>query len=188
MEEGQITLDGQTLPLPAPFAVLATQNPIDMAGTYPLPEAQLDRFLIRLSLGYPDAATEAGLIRSQQFSHPISRLQPVCRAGEFEQLVAGAHQVSITPEVAQFIAAIVRATRTHPDVRFGASPRGTLGLARMARALSCMRGRSYVDPAVVREMAGPVLAHRIVAQGQGAQAKDARDIIEAILMSQRTPQ
>lgn len=188
MEEGQITLDGQTLPLPAPFAVLATQNPIDMAGTYPLPEAQLDRFLIRLSLGYPDAATEAGLIRSQQFSHPISRLQPVCRAGEFEQLVAGAHQVSITPEVAQFIAAIVRATRTHPDVRFGASPRGTLGLARMVRALSCMRGRSYVDPAVVREVAGPVLAHRIVAQGQGAQAKDARDIIEAILMSQRTPQ
>jgi MoxR-like ATPase len=96
--------------------------------------------------------------------------------------------VSITPEVAQFIAAIVRATRKHPDIRFGASPRGTLGLARMARALSCIRGRSYVDPAVVREVATPVLAHRIIVQGQGAQAKDPHDIIQAILMSQRTPQ
>ncbi|CAN7548194.1 MoxR family ATPase [Acidovorax sp. LjRoot118] len=187
MEEGQITLDGQTLPLPAPFAVLATQNPIDMAGTYPLPEAQLDRFLIRLSLGYPDAATEAGLIQSQQYAHPISRLQPVCGAGDFERLVAAAHEVSITPEVAQFIAAIVGATRKHVDIRFGASPRGTLGLARMARALSCIRGRSYVDPAVVREVAAPVLAHRIIVQGQGAQAKDATDIVQAILMLQRTP-
>lgn len=187
MEEGQITLDGHTLPLPAPFAVLATQNPIDMAGTYPLPEAQLDRFLIRLSLGYPDTAIEAGLIQSQQYVHPISRLQPVCGAGEFEQLVAAAHTVTITPEVAQFIASIVAATRKHADIRFGASPRGTLGLARMARALSCIRGRSYVDPAVVREVAAPVLAHRIIVHGQGAQAKDAASIIEAILATQRTP-
>lgn len=187
MEEGQISLDGQTVPLPAPFTVLATQNPIDMAGTYPLPEAQLDRFLIRLSLGYPDTAVEAGLITSQQFSHPISRLQSVCGTGGFAQLVAAAREVTITPEVAGFITAIVAATRSHPAIRFGASPRGTLGLARMARALSCIRGLSYVDPATVREVAVPVLAHRIIVQTQGAQAQPAANLIQGILLNQRTP-
>lgn len=188
MEEGQITLDGQTIPLPAPFAVLATQNPIDMAGTYPLPEAQLDRFLIRLSLGYPDAQTEAGLITTQQFSHPITRLHSVCEQGDFARLVASARDVTVTPEVANFMTAIVAATRKHPAIRFGASPRGTLGLARMARALSCIRGLSYVDPAVVREVAVPVLAHRIIVQTQGAQPKPAEALIQDILLSQRTPQ
>jgi MoxR-like ATPase len=187
MEEGQITLDGQTMPLPAPFAVLATQNPIDMAGTYPLPEAQLDRFLIRLSLGYPDATTEAGLITTQQFSHPISRLHAVCGRGDFSRLVAAAREVTVTPEVAHFMTAIVTATRKHAAIRFGASPRGTLGLARMARALSCIRGLSYVDPAVVREVAVPVLAHRIIVQTQGAQQKPAEALIQDILLSQRTP-
>lgn len=187
MEEGQISLDGQTVPLPAPFTVLATQNPIDMAGTYPLPEAQLDRFLIRLSLGYPDAAVEAGLITSQQFSHPINRLQSVCGTDGFARLVAAAREVTITPEVAAFITAIVAATRSHPAIRFGASPRGTLGLARMARALSCIRGLSYVDPAVVREVAIPVLAHRIIVQTQGAQAQPAANLIQGILLNQRTP-
>lgn len=188
MEEGQITLDGQTVPLPAPFTVLATQNPIDMAGTYPLPEAQLDRFLVRLSLGYPDTQTEAGLITSQQFSHPITRLQPVCGVGDFARLVACAREVTISPEIAQFMTAIVAATRSHPAIRFGASPRGTLGLARMARALSCLRGRSYVDPAVVREVAVPVLAHRIIVHNQGVTPKTAESLIQDILLSQRTPQ
>ncbi len=188
MEEGQITLDGRSIALPTPFAVLATQNPIDMAGTYPLPEAQLDRFLIRLSLGYPDLATEAGLVTTQQFSHPISRLHAVCEAGEFAQLVAAARSVTVTPEVAAFMADIVAATRQHAAIRFGASPRGTLGLARMARALSCMRGLSYVDPAVVREVAVPVLAHRLVAQSQGAQPRPAAALVEEVLQSRRTPQ
>ncbi|MDZ7919682.1 AAA family ATPase [Rhodoferax sp.] len=188
MEEGQITLDGQTIPLPAPFTVLATQNPIDMAGTYPLPEAQLDRFLIRLSLGYPDAAIEADLVASQQFSHPISRLQSVCPPGMFARLAAGSREVSVTPEVANFMAAIVGATRKHPAIRFGASPRGTLGLARMARALSCIRGLPYVDPAIVREVAVPVLAHRIIVQTQGAKGKSAEALIQEILQSQATPQ
>jgi MoxR-like ATPase len=188
MEEGQITLDGQTIPLPAPFVVLATQNPIDMAGTYPLPEAQLDRFLIRLPLGYPDIATEAELVNAQQFSHPITRLQPICAPGSFARLVAGARDVSVTPEVANFMATIVGATRKHPSIRFGASPRGTLGLARMARALSCIRGLSYVDPAVVREVAVPVLAHRIIVQSQGAKAKSAEALIQEILQTHPTPQ
>jgi MoxR-like ATPase len=188
MEEGQVTLDGQTMALPSPFAVLATQNPIDMAGTYPLPEAQLDRFLIRLSLGYPDLQTEAGLISSQQFSHPINRLQAVCNGDEFAQLADSAHRVTITPEIATFMAGIVAATRKHPSIRFGASPRGTLGLARMARALSCIRGLPYVDPAIVREVAVPVLAHRIVVQALDAQAPTAEALIRDILQSQRTPQ
>ncbi len=189
MEEGQVTLDGQTLPLPQPFAVLATQNPIDMAGTYPLPEAQLDRFLIRLSLGYPDAATEASLVQVQQFAHPISSLQPVCQPEQFAQLVSAARAVQISPEVAQFITAIVGATRRHAGIRFGASPRGTLALARVARALSCMRGYNYVDPAVVRELAVPVLAHRVIVQAQGSvQAqKPAAAMIEDILQAQKTP-
>jgi MoxR-like ATPase len=188
MEEGQITLDGQTLRLPEPFLVLATQNPIDMAGTYPLPEAQLDRFLIRLSLGYPSPEVEASLIDTQQFAHPISRLTAVCRAAEFAQLVASAKNTLISPEISQYITAIVAATRKHPGIRFGASPRGTLGLARMARALSCIRGLGYVDPAIVRELAIPVLAHRIIVQTQGAQAKPPAALIQDILASLRSPQ
>lgn len=188
MEEGQITLDGQTLRLPEPFLVLATQNPIDMAGTYPLPEAQLDRFLIRLSLGYPSPEVEASLIDTQQFTHPISHLTAVCRATEFAQLVASAKNTLISPEIAQYITAIVAATRKHPGIRFGASPRGTLGLARMARALSCIRGLAYVDPAIVRELAIPVLAHRIIVQTQGAQAKPPAALIQDILASLRSPQ
>lgn len=187
MEEGQVTLDGQTLRLPAPFAVIATQNPIDMAGTYPLPEAQLDRFLVRLSLGYPDAQTEAGLIHDQQFTHPIQQLQPVCDAGAFARLAAQARQVALTSEIAGFIAGIVSATRQHPGIRAGASPRGTLGLARVARALSCIRGRDYVDPAIVREAAPAVLAHRLVLQNQGAPGKPAASLVEDILQNQRTP-
>ena len=188
MEEGQITLDGQTLRLPEPFLVLATQNPIDMAGTYPLPEAQLDRFLIRLSLGYPSAEVEASLIATQQFEHPITRLAAVCRPAEFAQLVTSAKSTLISPEISQYITAIVAATRKHPGIRFGASPRGTLGLARMARALSCIRGLAYVDPAIVRELAIPVLAHRIIVQTQGAQAKTPAVLIQEILASLRTPQ
>jgi MoxR-like ATPase len=187
MEEGQITIDGQTIALPKPFAVLATQNPIDMAGTYPLPEAQLDRFLIRLSLGYPDAATEQGLIAAQQFSHPIQALGAVSDAHTFQALTDAAHRVKISDEVAAFITAIVTATRKHPAVRFGASPRGTLGLARMARALSFLRGRDYVDPVVVRELAVPVLAHRLILNTDTGNGPNVSTVIGEILASQRTP-
>lgn len=188
MEEGQITLDGQTITLPAPFAVLATQNPIEMAGTYPLPEAQLDRFLTRLSLGYPDLATETELIGMQQFAHPIHSLKPVCRPDQFVDLIQSAKQVTITKEVAHFIASIVNATRTEPRVKYGSSPRGTLGLARLARAMSCLRGMTYVDPSVVRELAVSVLAHRIVLRKHGTQAVTQADVIRDVLRSQRTPQ
>jgi len=187
MEEGQITLDGQTLRLPQPFVVLATQNPIDMAGTYPLPEAQLDRFLVRLSLGYPDPKVEAGLIDSQQFAHPIHALRPACEPGRFAALADAARHVVMGPELTAFATAIVGATRASPLVRWGASPRGTLGLARMARALSCIRGIGYVDPAIVRELAVPVLAHRIVLQPQAAAQHSAASVIRELLATVKTP-
>lgn len=188
MEEAQITLDGQTVALPAPFAVLATQNPIEMAGTYPLPEAQLDRFLTRIALGYPNLATETGLIAVQQFAHPIHSLKPVCNPVQFAELIKRSKQVTITAEVAHFIASIVHATRSEPRVKYGSSPRGTLGLARLSRALSCMRGLDYVDPSVVRELAVPVLAHRIVLRKHGTQTVTQADVILDVLRSQRTPQ
>lgn len=184
MEEGQVTLEGQTHPLPQPFVVLATQNPIEMAGTYPLPEAQRDRFLIRLLLGYPSLDQEAGLIAMQQHEHPVQRLEPVCDAGQFSALAQAARSVVLSREVAQFIAQTVASTRTHPSVRFGASPRGTLALARMSRALSCLRGEAYVDPSTVRELAVPVLAHRLVLQPQAGQAAK---VVESLLAQQRTP-
>ncbi len=187
MEEGQVTLDGQTVRLPQPFVVLATQNPIDMAGTYPLPEAQLDRFLIRLSLGFPDAQVEAGLIASQQFAHPIASLRAACAPEQFATLADAARHVVMSPELAGFATAIVGSTRRSSLVRHGASPRGTLGLARMARALSCIRGIPYVDPAVVRELAVPVLAHRIVLQPQVAAQRSAPSVVQELLQAQATP-
>ena len=187
MEEGQITLDGQTIRLPQPFLVLATQNPIDMAGTYPLPEAQLDRFLVRLSLGYPDIALEAGLIATQQFAHPVASLAPACTPTAFIALADASRHVLLTPELAAFIAGIVAATRKSSHIRYGASPRGTLAIARMARALSCIRGVDYVDPSVVRELAEPVLAHRIVLQPQAAAARTAGSVVQDILAAQPTP-
>jgi len=187
MEEGQITLDGQTIRLPQPFLVLATQNPIDMAGTYPLPEAQLDRFLVRLSLGYPDIALEAGLIATQQFAHPIASLATACTPADFIALADASRHVLLTPELAAFTAGIVAATRRSSHIRYGASPRGTLAIARMARALSCIRGVDYVDPSVVRELAEPVLAHRIVLQPQAAAARTAGSVVQDILAAQPTP-
>jgi MoxR-like ATPase len=187
MEEGQVTIDGNTLKMPEPFIVLATQNPIDMAGTYPLPEAQLDRFLIRLSLGYPALEIEQSLIATQQFQHPITALHAVCQPSDFRALVASAKQTFISPEIAAYITAVVAATRKHPGVRVGASPRGTLALARMARALSCVRGFEQVDPSIVRELAVPVLSHRIVMKHQGASFQAAEAIVGEILDATRTP-
>jgi MoxR-like ATPase len=187
MEERQITIDGTSLRMPDPFVVLATQNPIDMAGTYPLPEAQLDRFLIRLSLGYPAIDVERELISAQQFQHPIASLRPVCSADDFRALIASAKHVFIAPEIAAYITAIVSATRQHAAVRFGASPRGTLALARMSRALSCLRGLEQVDPSIVRELAAPVLSHRILVKAAGSATQAADGVVQEILKALRTP-
>jgi MoxR-like ATPase len=168
MEEFRVTSDGTTYELPKLFMVLATQNPIDMAGTHPLPEAQLDRFFVRLPIGYPTLAEELRILAAQAQTHPIDALTAVLT--EADVLAAREHvkAVHLAPEVAEYAARITAATREHPDLRLGASPRGTLALARGAQGLAYVRGRDFVTPDLVKEMAGPVLEHRLILRPQAA--------------------
>lgn len=168
MEEFRVSVDGSTYDLPPVFMVLATQNPIDMAGTHVLPEAQLDRFLVRLSVGYPTPAEEVKILGAQALSHPIEHLQPVATEAEIEAAREAVRRIHIGQEVAEYIARISAATREHDDLRLGASPRGTLALARAARAFAFLRGRDYVTPDMVKYMAPPVLAHRLIVRPQAA--------------------
>lgn len=163
MEERQITVDGTTLPLPTPFMVLATQNPIEYEGTFPLPEAQLDRFLLRLEIGYPDAMTEQAIIRSQEHgAHPLDHLGQVLGIPELLAAQGEAANVTLGDNLVRYIVELCSRTRNHSSLYLGASPRGSLGLARTAKALAWLRGRDYVIPDDVKEMAVPVLAHRIL--------------------------
>jgi MoxR-like ATPase len=183
MEEHQITVDGVTHPLPIPFLVMATQNPIEYEGTFPLPEAQLDRFLLRLSLGYPDASDEMLILGRQQISHPLEMLQQVVQVDELlEAQMAVRRDVYVDRLIRQYIVAIVGATRQHPDVYLGASPRGSLGLFRTAQALAALRGRDYVIPDDIKWLAEPVLAHRLIVN-PAARIKNvsAREVIAEVL-------
>lgn len=183
MEEHQITVDGVTHPLPIPFLVMATQNPIEYEGTFPLPEAQLDRFLLRLSLGYPDASDEMLILGRQQISHPLDMLQQVVQVDELlEAQMAVRRDVYVDRLIRQYIVAIVGATRQHPDVYLGASPRGSLGLFRTAQALAALRGRDYVIPDDIKWLAEPVLAHRLIVN-PAARIKNvsAREVIAEVL-------
>ncbi len=168
MEEFRVSVDGSTYDLPPVFMVLATQNPIDMAGTHVLPEAQLDRFLVRLSVGYPTPAEEVKILGAQALSHPIEHLKPVATEAEIEAAREAVRRIHIGQEVAEYIARISAATREHDGLRLGASPRGTLALARAARAFAFLRGRDYVTPDMVKYMAPPVLAHRLIVRPQAA--------------------
>jgi MoxR-like ATPase len=168
MEEFRVSVDGSTHDLPPLFMVLATQNPIDMAGTHVLPEAQLDRFFVRLSVGYPTLAEEVKILGAQALSHPIEHLQPVTTEAEILAAREAVKQIHIRSDVAEYIAQITSATRQHADLRLGASPRGTLALARGARGLAFLRGRDYVTPDMVKHMAGPVLEHRLIVRPQAA--------------------
>lgn len=182
MEEFHVSVDGHTYPLPAVFMVLATQNPIEMAGTYVLPEAQLDRFFMRLSTGYPSAAEEARILRAQAHGHPIERLQAVL--GEAELLAArqAVSEVHVEDSLADYVARLVAATRAHPDLRLGASPRGTLALCRAAQGLALLQGRDYVSPELVKTVARPVLAHRLILRPQAAaQGRHAEAVLADIL-------
>ncbi len=162
MEERQVTVDGITHALPRPFMVLATQNPIEYEGTFPLPEAQLDRFLLRVRLGYPHFMDEIGILDSQRVRHPIEDLQPVAKAREVLQAAEAIKSVYIAPVVKRYITDLTRRTRQTSDIYLGASPRGTLGLARTSQARAALRGRHYVLPDDVKSLAVPVLAHRII--------------------------
>jgi MoxR-like ATPase len=163
MEERQITVDGVTHWLPSPFMVMATQNPIEYEGTFPLPEAQLDRFLLRIRLGYPDPADEMIILDRQQVAHPLDSLQQVVPVDELlEAQQAVRRDIYVDRLIRQYIVAVVGATRQHQDVYLGASPRGSLGLYRSSQALAALRGRDYVIPDDVKALAESVLAHRLI--------------------------
>ncbi|HSH70491.1 MAG TPA: MoxR family ATPase [Deferrisomatales bacterium] len=164
MEERQVTVDGQTLPLPRPFFVVATQNPIELEGTFPLPEAQLDRFLLRVHLGYPDREEEIAILQRFQTDQPLADLPVVATPERVAELQALRREIRVSAPVREYIADLTRATRSHGSLRFGASPRGALGLMRAAQALAALRGRDHVLPDDVKHLAAPVLAHRLVLQ------------------------
>jgi MoxR-like ATPase len=162
MSEGQVTIEGERRDLPHPFFVVATQNPSDYAGTYPLPEAQLDRFALRITLGYPDIEHEIEILYSQNDHHPLEDLQPVLTTADIVDLQQQVHTVRVDRSVAEYILRLIDATRTDSRLRLGISPRGSLTLYRTAQARARMEGRDFVTPDDVRALAVPVLAHRIL--------------------------
>ena len=162
MEEQQVTTDGITYILPHPFFVVATENDIESHGTYPLPEAQLDRFLLRLALGYPDAAEESRILDQQTRLRPLDTLEPITTRDEILRLQAETRAVFVAPALRDYIVAIVGATRTHPLTVLGASPRGSLGLLHASQAYAAVSGRTYVQPDDIKRLAAPVLAHRLI--------------------------
>src|SRR5919206_393761 len=162
MEEHQVTVEGVTRPLPSPFMVLATQNPIEYEGTFPLPEAQLDRFLLRIHLGYPEPVDEAAVLERQMLRHPIEDLRPITNAGELERLQRAVRAVHVDALVQRYIVNVVGLTRDHPDVYLGASPRGSLALMRASQARALLQSRDYVIPDDVKALATAALAHRLI--------------------------
>jgi MoxR-like ATPase len=172
MEEHQVTVDGTTYQLGSPFTVVATQNPFEMEGTYALPEAQRDRFMARIRIGYPDAAAELEMVRGRDSANPLDDLDAVVSIETVQQMIATARAVHVSSVVEQYAVAIAQATRVHADLRLGASPRATLQLIRAAKASAAMDGRDYVLPDDLDALALVVLPHRLVAHRGGASAED----------------
>lgn len=162
MEERQISVDGVTYKMPRPFMVMATQNPIEFMGTFPLPEAQLDRFLIKISIGYPDAESERSVLSMHQMDDPFDTLRPVATTDDIINIQNEVKKVFVHENLEKYIVALVAATRNHPSVRLGASPRASLALYRTAQATAYIDGRDYVVPDDIQRMIVPVMAHRII--------------------------
>jgi MoxR-like ATPase len=162
MEERQVTVDGETHPLPRPFMVLATQNPIEYEGTFPLPEAQLDRFLLRVRLGYPAPADEVEILDRQQLQHPIETLKSVIKVEDLLDAMDAIKKVYVSGLVKKYVVDLINRTRQNQDVYLGASPRGSLGLFRAGQAYAALQGRDFVLPDDIQKLAGPVLAHRVI--------------------------
>lgn len=182
MAERQVSIEGVTRKLPDPFMVIATQNPIEFSGTYPLPEAQLDRFFMRISMGYPSLDDEVTMVSAQKQRHPIESLQAVLPVTSLLELQQKTAAVAIEESVLRYATQIVRETRMHPDVALGASPRGSLALVRAAQAVALLTGKAFVLPSMIKQMAKPVLGHRLMLKRQtalGAVGADA--VIEQIL-------
>jgi MoxR-like ATPase len=182
MEESQITVDGETHTLPKPFVVLATENPIEYEGTFPLPEAQLDRFLVRLSLGYPGRSSEIDILNRQQYSHPLDSLEQAVDVQQLIDAQMAVKQVHVDELIKEYIVDLVEATRRHDDIYLGASPRGSLALYNTTRAWAALQGRDYVVPDDVKDLAEPTLAHRmIVSPAARMKGIDSRAVVREIL-------
>lgn len=193
MEEGQVTVDGTSHPLPDPFLVVATQNPLEMEGTYALPEAQRDRFMMRISMGYPEAADEALMLRQRDAVNPLDALSPVADASQVRALIEWARTVHVSPAVEEYAVSLARATRQHPELRLGASPRATLQLVRAAKVWAALDGRNFVIPDDLVTLLQPVFAHRLIpartsAASRGHSAGDTvAGIVQSIAGSVRVP-
>lgn len=188
MEEGQITVDGVTHKLPTPFLVMATQNPIEYEGTFPLPEAQLDRFMMNITLGYPQPADEVAILGRQQYQHPLETLDQVITADELQQMQHAVREIPVKREIAQYIVDIVTATRQHPNVYLGASPRGSLALFRTSQVLAAIRGRNYVRPDDVKLLVPATLSHRIIVAPAARQKRiTATTILEEVMAQVASP-
>jgi MoxR-like ATPase len=166
MEERQVTVDSKTYPLPQPFFVMATQNPIELEGTFPLPEAEVDRFLLRIGLGYPDRDEEIAILERFQEEDPLPGLEAVANPDQLSALQQARKRIRISRPVRQYIVDIVRATRNNTALRLGASPRGSLALMRAGQALAALRGREYVLPDDIKYLVSPVLLHRLIIRGE----------------------
>jgi len=188
MEEKQVTVDGTTYRMANPFMILATQNPIEYEGTFPLPEAQLDRFLIRIKMGYPTPAEELTILSAQQYQHPIESLQQVVSVEELLEAQNAVRHVYVAEEVKQYIINLVTATRAHNDVYLGSSPRGSLALFRTSQTRAAMAGRDYVIPDDVKALAEVTLAHRVIVDSSARYKKvDSRMIIHDVLQTTAIP-
>jgi MoxR-like ATPase len=188
MEERTVTIEGETLPLPRPFLVLATENPIELEGTFPLPEAQLDRFMLRISVGYPDAAQEDEMLLRLQHGHPIDQLAAVTSPDALVKAIDAVRQVHVEPELRGYITTVARATRDHEAVELGVSPRGTIALFRAAQAMAAIRGRTFAIPDDVKAVTSAVLSHRILlAPDARLRGRSVERILAEILDSASVP-
>ena len=189
MAEAQVSVDGQTYRLAQPFMVIATQNPIEMEGTYPLPEAQRDRFMARITMGYPSRASEAAMLTAQAGGDQLATVRPVTDAASVAAAITAIRSVYVAPVINDYIISIVEATRQSPDLRLGASPRASLHLMRASRVAAALSGRDYVIPEDVASLAVEVLAHRVLPTVEAQVARrDAAGIVHSILQSVPTPE
>ena len=188
MDERQVTVDGETYLMDKPFLVLATQNPIEYEGTFPLPEAQLDRFMLRINIGYPDKQSEIAILGAQQFAHPITALQQIVSNDELLEAQDTVKEVYADDLIKEYIVNLCIATRNHPDVYLGVSPRGSLALYRTSQALAAIRQRDYVIPDDVKYLAEPTLAHRLIIS-PAARIKNVnpKEVVQDILSSVQVP-
>jgi MoxR-like ATPase len=184
MEERQVTVDGTTYGLQMPFMVIATQNPVEMEGTYPLPEAQRDRFTARISIGYPTAAAELEMLDTHGSSSPLDQLKPAANGADVRALIEAVRKVLVAGQVKEYIIALCAATRTAPELRLGASPRAALQLLRVSRARAALDGRDYVIPDDIQALAGPVLAHRLLPTAEALVERKLPEQVVARLIEQ----